>query len=91
MTKADIVDNLHETYGLTKKDIAVVVNTVFSSLRENILSGAHTKLSGFGNFKVKLRGKRIGRIIASGQSKEIPERYVVSFKPSIKLKDRVNE
>ncbi|MDR2104972.1 MAG: HU family DNA-binding protein [Deferribacteraceae bacterium] len=91
MTKADIVNNLHELTGLTKKDISIVVNSVFESLRDNILNNVSTKLSGFGNFKVKLRGKRIGRVIASGQSKEIPARYVVSFKPSLKLKERVNE
>jgi integration host factor subunit alpha len=91
MTKADIVNNLHGNYGLTKKDIAIVVNAVFDALRGNILNDVAIKLSGFGNFKVKLRGKRIGRVIASGRSKEIPERHVVSFKPSSKLKDRVNE
>jgi integration host factor subunit alpha len=91
MTKADIVDNIHEIYGLTKKDISVVVNAVFDKLRDNILHGVNTKLSGFGNFKIKLRGKRVGRIIATGESKDIPERYVVSFKPSLKLKEKVNE
>jgi integration host factor subunit alpha len=90
MTKADIVSNLHELYGLTKKDIAIIVNSVFESLRDNILNNVPTKLSGFGNFKVKLRGKRVGRVIASGRSKEIPARYVVCFKPSLKLKDKVN-
>jgi integration host factor subunit alpha len=90
MTKANIVDNLHEIYGLTKKDITVVCNAVFGKMRDNILKGVPTQLSGFGNFKVRLRGRRVGRIIATGEKKDIPERYVVSFKPSLKLKDKVN-
>ncbi len=91
MTKADIVDNIHQKYGLTKKDIIYVVDEVFTQLREKLLEGECVKLSGFGNFDVKVRGRRVGRNPKTGIEKIIPPRTVVSFRPSQLFKDEVND
>ena len=91
MTKAEIVDTIHEKFGLTKKDIVFVVDNVFTEIRNRILAGENVKLSGFGNFEVKTRGRRVGRNPKTGEEKIIPPRTVVKFRPSQLFKDEVNE
>ena len=91
MTKADIVDIIHNKYGLTKKDIVHVVDEVFAQLKDKLLKGESVKLSGFGNFDVKIRGRRMGRNPKTGVETAIPPRTVVSFRPSQLFKDEVND
>ncbi len=90
MTKASMVGSIHESIGLTKKDISMIVDDVFDKMREDILKGENVKISGFGNFEVKKRGKRIGRNPKTGVETEIPPRTVVVFRPSQIFKDEVN-
>lgn len=91
MTKADIVELIHEKLGLTKKDIAKVVDELFSEVREQILTKSNVKISGFGNFEVKKRGRRIGRNPKTGVETVIEPRTVVVFRPSQIFKDEVND
>lgn len=90
MTKADIVESIHKELGLTKKVISKVVDDVFDTIRGDILEGKNVKISGFGNFEVKKRGRRIGRNPKTGEEKIIPPRTVVVFRPSQIFKDEVN-
>jgi len=91
MTKADIVELIHEQLGLTKKDIAKVVDELFNEVRDQILSKNNVKISGFGNFEVKKRGRRIGRNPKTGIETVIEPRTVVVFRPSQIFKDEVND
>ncbi len=90
MTKADMVESIHEKFGLTKKVIAKVVDDVFEKIRADILEAKNVKISGFGNFEVKKRGRRIGRNPKTGVETVIPPRTVVVFRPSQIFKDEVN-
>lgn len=91
MTKADIVELIHERLGLTKKDIAKVVDELFTEVRGKILTKSNVKISGFGNFEVKKRGRRIGRNPKTGIETVIEPRTVVVFRPSQIFKDEVND
>lgn len=91
MTKADIVELIHERLGLTKKDIAKVVDELFTEVRSKILAKSNVKISGFGNFEVKKRGRRIGRNPKTGVETVIEPRTVVVFRPSQIFKDEVND
>ncbi|MDE7169037.1 MAG: integration host factor subunit alpha [Mucispirillum sp.] len=90
MTKADMVEAIHDEIGLTKKDIAKVVDEAFDAIRESILNSENIKISGFGNFEVKKRGRRVGRNPKTGVETIIPPRTVVSFRPSQLFKKEVN-
>lgn len=91
MTKAAIVEKIYKELGITKKDIANVVDKVFDLMRDEILSKNNVKVSGFGNFDVKVRGRRVGRNPKTGEEKIIEPRTVVVFRPSQIFKDEVNE
>lgn len=90
MTKADMVEMIHSNIGLTKKDIAKVVDEVFEMIKDDILKKKNVKISGFGNFEVKKRGRRIGRNPKTGEEIVIEPRTVVVFRPSQLFKDEMN-
>ena len=53
MTKADIVERIHQRIGFSKKESAEMVETVFGLLKLTLESGEKIKIAGFGNFVVK--------------------------------------
>ena len=67
------------------------MDEVFVSIKNNLLKKEKVKISGFGNFEVKLRGRRIGRNPKTGEEKVIEPRNVVGFVPSRLLKNKINE
>ena len=68
MTKAQIVEEIYERLGLTKKDIARVIDLFFEIVKEGLKSGEHIELRGFGTFEVKTREEREARNPKTGDS-----------------------
>lgn len=91
MTKADIVDEIAKSTGMTKLETKVVVDGVFTSIIEAISAGKRIELRGFGVFKHKTRKPRIARNPKSGELVPLEERYVPVFKPSPDFLEKVNE
>lgn len=86
-----MVENIHNELGLTKKDISIIVDEVFNNIKTSILKTESVKISGFGNFDVKKRGRRVGRNPKTGEETIIEPRTVVSFRPSQLFKDEIND
>ena len=91
MTKIDIIKNVSEKLGFSKKDSAVIVESVFDVMKENLSRGEKIKISGFGNFVVKKKNSRRGRNPQTGQEIEITSRRVLNFKASQVLRRALNE
>lgn len=89
MTKADLVELVHERVGSSKKEAVEVVEEVFAIVRECLSRGDKVKISGFGSFVVHLKRARRGRNPQTGDAITIDSRAVLSFKPSGLLKERV--
>ena len=90
MTKADLVERIHEDIGLSKKDASRVVETVFETIKETLERGEKVKISGFGNFVVREKKERRGRNPQTGDVLTISARRVLTFKPSQILKKAIN-
>lgn len=90
MTKADIVDALHEKIGFSKKEAADLVELVFETIKDSLSNGAKIKISGFGNFVIREKKSRVGRNPQTGESIEISARRVLTFRPSQVLRAEVN-
>jgi integration host factor subunit beta len=90
MTKADIVERISATTGLTKKDTAMVINRFFEVVTEALSQGNNIEIRGFGSFKVKTRRARKARNPRTGETVDVPERQVPTFKPSKELKDIIS-
>lgn len=91
MTKADIIQDIHEKLGFSKKESSEIVESVFDILKENLSRSENIKISGFGNFVVQEKGARRGRNPQTGAEIEIAARKVVTFKPSQVLRKNLNE
>ncbi|MDP6418181.1 MAG: HU family DNA-binding protein [Candidatus Krumholzibacteria bacterium] len=89
MTKAQIVEEIVQKTGLTKKDVAETVDQFLKSISDALADGKHLEIRGFGTFKVKLRKARMARNPRTGDPVPVPERLVPVFKVSKELKDMV--
>ncbi len=90
MTKADLVEIIYEKVGLSKKEAKDIVEAVFKILKDSLKNGEKIKISGFGNFSVRVKRPRRGRNPQTGDDIEISARRVLTFKASQILKDYIN-
>lgn len=90
MTKVDIVENVYEKVGFSKKEVAKIVESVFDIIKENLEKEDKIKISGFGNFVVRKKRARRGRNPQTGDDIEISSRRILTFKPSQVLRAALN-
>ena len=88
ITKLDLTRHLSDTVGLSTKECAALVDTLFDTIRSTLASGEDVKLSGFGNFTLRDKRARPGRNPKSGEPVDISARRVVTFRASPLLKGR---
>ena len=90
MTKAEIVEQIYEKVGFSKKESAELVEKVFDIIKETLKEGEKVKISGFGNFVVREKNARKGRNPQTGEEIRLDPRRVLTFKPSLVLKNTLN-
>ena len=90
MTKADLVEKVFFGLGLSKRECAELVDLAFDIIKESLERGETVKLSGFGHFVVRQKRARRGRNPQTGEELEITARKVLTFKPSLLLKEAIN-
>ena len=90
MTKAELVEEVSRVSDLTKKDSEVIVDTVFKSIVDALHRGEKIELRGFGSFRIRSRGARLGRNPKTGERVEVPPKRIPYFKPGKELKEQLN-
>lgn len=91
MTKADIIEQIYEKIGFSKKESSEIVELVFDTMKETLEKGEKIKISGFGNFIVRNKHSRVGRNPQTGEAIQIAQRKVLTFRPSQVLKQALNK
>lgn len=91
LSKAMIAETLCDELDLAKLDSKEMVEQFFEILRHALENGQHVKLSGFGNFTLRDKPKRPGRNPKTGEEIPVEARRVVTFKPGLKLKTKIEE
>ncbi len=84
-----MAERLFMDVGLNKREAKEFVDAFFDSVRDALEKGEQVKLSGFGNFDLRLKNERPGRNPKTGEEIPISARRVVTFRPGQKLKVRV--
>lgn len=87
LTKAQLADLLYENIGLNKREAKEMVEAFFNAISQTLLTGEDVKLSGFGNFQLRVKAPRPGRNPRTGELIPIEARKVVTFHASQKLKE----
>ena len=89
LTKAALAEKLFEELGLNKREAKEIIENFFEEIRKALEADEQVKLSGFGNFDLRLKKERPGRNPKTGEEIPISARRVVTFRPGQKLKARV--
>ena len=87
MTKAEIVEQIYERVGFSKKEAAELVEKVFDTIKDTLADGEKVKISGFGNFVVRHKNARKGRNPQTGETIQIAASKNVGFKAAPGLKN----
>ena len=90
VTRADLSEAVYHQVGLSRTESAALVETVLSEICGCLAGGETVKLSSFGSFVVRSKGKRVGRNPKTGVEVAIEPRQVMVFKPSNVLKAKIN-
>lgn len=87
--KKDLVAQVAEQEGFTKKDTEAVVDAVFEALQGHLEDGNAVQLTGFGKFEVTQSAPRAGRNPQTGEELHIPSKNRVKFRVGKNLKDAI--
>jgi len=90
VTRAQLAEAVYEQVGLSRNESAQLVETVLEIVAGALESGQPVKISSFGTFAVRQKGRRVGRNPKTGVEVPILPRKVLVFRPSQTLKARVN-
>lgn len=91
MTKSELVEKIMEANGfLNRKDSETVVNIIFDSMTNALMSGDKVEIRGFGSFTIREREAREARNPKNGEIVKIPAKRTPFFKTGKELKERVN-
>lgn len=90
MTKAELIERVATATDLTKKHAELIVDAVFASIVNSLKTGEKIELRGFGSFRLRSRGARVGRNPKTGDKVEVPAKRIPYFKPGKELKELIN-
>ena len=83
MTKADIINEIANSTGMQKKEMAVVIESFMSTVKESLLKRKeNVYLRGFGSFIIKHRAAKTARNILKNTTMTIEAHDLPSFKPA---------
>ena len=90
LTKKDIINSIYMQLGYSKKVSENILDDLINEIINSITLNKKVKISNFGTFLLKRKKSRVGRNPKTKEKKIIKERNVILFKPSIDLKNYIN-
>lgn len=90
ITRADLSEAVYHEVGLSRNESAALVESVLDEISEALVNGEPVKISSFGSFAIRQKGKRVGRNPKTGEEVPILPRKVLVFRASHVLKNRIN-
>lgn len=91
MTKSELIELITERQPqLSHKDVELAVKTMIEHMSTVLATGDRIEIRGFGSFSLHYREPRMGRNPKTGETVELPGKYVPHFKPGKELRERVN-
>ncbi len=91
MTKSQLIEMLaSRTRHISKRDIEIVVDTLFGSMAEALVRDERIEIRGFGSFQVRVRKAREGFNPKTRERIQIPARRRLLFRVAKELYERIN-
>lgn len=89
MTKAELIDKISASAGLSKADAGKALDSTLNAIKASLKKGQKITLVGFGTFSVVKRKSRKGRNPRTGDVITIPASKTPKFTAGKALKDAV--
>ncbi len=86
LTKAELIDQVTRQSELKKKDVTVVVESVFGAISARLKKHEKVQIVGFGTFEPRRRRARIGRDPRTQEAIRIGPSWSLVFRPGKQLK-----
>jgi len=91
VTKKEIVKTISDEIGMTQLRTKEIVQKTFNAIVETLVDEHRIELRNFGVFEVKARAARKARNPRTGERVDVPEKFVVTFKPGKEMEEKVRE
>ncbi len=90
MNKAELIDAIVESTGLTKTDARKALEATLGAIEGSLKKGDRVGLVGFGSFSISRREARKGVNPQTGKEIQIAAKNIVKFKAGSELDKSVN-
>ena len=91
VTRKELALAVNEKLGVSQRNASEMVDTIFTTMKDTLINGESLKLVQFGTLSVRDKAPRRGRNPRTGESMIITKRKMVSFRPSKRLRERLNK
>ena len=88
-TRKSLAVSVQRRLGFSQSESRRLVDDVFDVMSDFLIERGKMKISTFGSFDVRSKSARIGRNLKTGEIVPIAPRRVVSFRPSVDLRERL--
>ena len=89
-TRKVLSNKIYQNLGFSKNYSSTIIDNFFETLIQELIKSHKIKISTFGTFKVINKRERIGRNPKTKEKAIIAPRKVVTFKPSLFVKEKLN-
>ena len=90
MTKAELIESIADTAGVSKADAERTVGAFFDTVVSETKKGEKVAWPGFGSFSTSERPARVGRNPQTGEPVDIKASTAMKFSASSTLKSALN-
>jgi len=91
VTRSQLSEAVYQEVGLSRNESADLVEAVLEEISSALIRGEPVKISSFGSFSVRQKGRRVGRNPKTGEEVPILPRRVLVFRASHVLKNSIND
>ena len=88
LTKVEIIEEIYPEVNTSKKNIHRILDLFFDAVKTGLVNDCVIELRGFGTFEVKTRKGRRARNPKTGDSVDVRDHGVATFRPGRELKQR---
>ena len=89
ISKSELVSNVAKNTELSKKEVAVVLDSLTEEIMAEVAKKNKVQLIGFGTFEARHRNARKGRNPQTGAEIDIPAAEIPAFKAGKSFREKV--
>ena len=90
VTRKNLCNKVYQNLGFSKNISSILIDDFFDTISKELIKSEKVKISSFGTFEVVNKKERMGRNPKTKAEAKICARRIVKFKPSLLLKNMLN-